>query len=52
MPWKDLSVVSVREEFVLRALELDANLAGICREYGISRKTGYRLERRWGPRDG
>ena len=46
MPWKDLSVVSVREEFVLRALEPDANLAAICREYGVSRKTGYKwLER-------
>ena len=38
--------MSVREEFVLRALEPDANLAAICREYGVSRKTGYKwLER-------
>jgi putative transposase len=46
MPWKELSVVSVREEFILKALEPKASLAAICREYGISRKTGYKwLER-------
>lgn len=46
MPWKDRTVVSIREEFVLRALEPNTNLAGICREFGVSRKTGYKwLER-------
>jgi len=28
--------------FVLRALEPDANMAALCREYTISRKTGYK----------
>lgn len=42
MPWKDQSVVSVREEFVLRSLEPGARIAALCREYGISRKTGYK----------
>jgi putative transposase len=32
----------VREEFVLRALEPNANVAELCRAYGVSRKTGYR----------
>jgi transposase InsO family protein len=46
MPWKEPSIVSIREEFVLKALEPKASLAAICREYGISRKTGYKwLER-------
>ena len=47
MPWKELSVVSIREEFVLRALEPSVKLAAICREYGISRKTGYKWIERY-----
>jgi len=46
MPWKDLNLMSVREEFVVKALEPGANLSALCREYGVSRKTGYKwLER-------
>jgi putative transposase len=47
MPWKDLSVVSIREEFVLKALEPRVSLAAVCREYGISRKTGYKWIERY-----
>ncbi|MCB9765127.1 MAG: IS481 family transposase [Alphaproteobacteria bacterium] len=35
-------MATLKEEFVLRALEPDANLSALCREYGISRKTGYK----------
>ena len=46
MPWKETTVVSIREEFVLKALEPRTNLAELCREFGVSRKTGYKwLER-------
>ena len=46
MPWKETTVVSIREEFVLRPLEPRTNLAALCREFGVSRKTGYKwLER-------
>src|SRR5439155_13027618 len=46
MPWKETTVVSIREEFVLKALEPRTNLAAVCREFGVSRKTGYKwLER-------
>src|SRR2546429_2443100 len=46
MPWKETTVVSIREEFVLKALEPRTNLAALCREFGVSRKTGYKwLER-------
>src|SRR5207245_11072731 len=46
MPWKETTVVSIREEFVLKALEPGTNLAALCREFGVSRKTGYKwLER-------
>jgi putative transposase len=32
----------IREEFVLHALEPDANIAELCREYSVSRKTAYK----------
>jgi transposase InsO family protein len=47
MPWKEQTLVSVREEFVLKALEPDANLAALCREFGVSRKTGYKWVERY-----
>jgi transposase InsO family protein len=40
MPWKTGSVMDQRVEFVLRAAE-EESLAEICREFGISRPTGY-----------
>ena len=42
MPWKELCVMNAREEFVYQALEPGASITGLCREYGISRKTGYK----------
>jgi transposase InsO family protein len=42
MPWKEHRTVDRREEFVLRAKEADSNVAELCREHGISRKTGYK----------
>ena len=42
MPWEEQPIVNQREEFVLRALEPGANIAALCREAGISRKTGYK----------
>jgi len=42
MPWKDSSIVDLRREFVLRALEPGANISALCRDYRISRKTGYK----------
>src|SRR4030095_6465752 len=41
MPWKAESVMDQRVEFVLRAREGDESLAALCRDYGISRPTGY-----------
>jgi hypothetical protein len=40
MPWKELCTVDIREEFVLRATSPNANVAALCREFGVSRKTG------------
>ncbi len=46
MPLWELSVVEQRETFVKLALASGANRSELCREFGISRKAGYKwLER-------
>jgi len=47
MPWKECSIVSQREEFVHLAGAEGANVALLCRRFGISRKTGYKWLRRY-----
>jgi hypothetical protein len=42
MPWKECSVMDERLQFVARRLAGEAT-AELCREFGISRKTGYRI---------
>ena len=42
MPWKENDVVTLREEFVLKALGGSVSFHHLCMEYGISRKTGYK----------
>jgi putative transposase len=42
MPWEAKCTMQLREEFVLRALEKETNMAELCRKYAISRKTGYK----------
>src|SRR6201986_1701350 len=42
MPWKECSVMEERLRFVARLLEGE-EMSGLCREFGISRKTGYTL---------
>ena len=41
MPWKECSVMEERMRFVLRRLDGEA-MSDLCREFGISRKTGYK----------
>ena len=42
MPWKESSVMDERLRFVARLLEGE-QMALLCREFGISRKTGYKI---------
>ncbi|QQN62021.1 IS481 family transposase [Bradyrhizobium diazoefficiens] len=42
MPWKASSVMEERLRFVARLLEGEA-MTEVCREFGISRKTGYKI---------
>ncbi len=46
MPWKECSVVDERLKFV--ALILDGEpMSEVCRSFGISRKTGYKIFNRY-----
>jgi transposase InsO family protein len=42
MPWKESSVMDERLRFVARLLEGE-QMSHLCREFGISRKTGYKI---------
>ena len=42
MPWKERSLVLLREEFVKLAGEPGANISALSREFGISRKSAYK----------
>ena len=42
MPWKECSVMEERLRFVARLLDGEA-MTEVCREFGISRKTGYKI---------
>lgn len=48
MPWKDKTVEELRKEFIEAAGEPDANISALCREFEISRTTGYKWLQRAG----
>ena len=48
MPWREVSIMSERKEFVTLALLADrANVRELCRRFGISAPTGYKWIRRY-----
>jgi transposase InsO family protein len=47
MPWQESRVVDQRNEFALRAVRSAEKFGELCREYGISRKTGYKWKERF-----
>ena len=46
MPWKECHVVDERLRFIARLLDGE-QMAGLCAEFGISRKTGYKIYHRY-----
>ena len=46
MPWKECNVVEERIRFIGRLLDGE-KMAPLCREFGISRKTGYKIYSRY-----
>jgi transposase InsO family protein len=47
MPWQETGVVDQRKEFVLRVVGSGERFGDLCREFGISRKTGYKWKERF-----
>ena len=47
MPWKEVNIMNQRTEFALRALQSGENFRRLCREYGISTKSGYKWRERF-----
>jgi putative transposase len=46
MPWKECNIVEERLRFIARLLDGE-KMAGLCREFGIARKTGYKIYSRY-----
>jgi putative transposase len=47
MPWTEIEVMDQRTEFVLRSVRNVEPFGELCREFGISRKTGYKWKERF-----
>jgi putative transposase len=47
MPWVEHRTMDLRQEFVLRAVAPEANLAALAREFRVSRKTAYKWLKRF-----
>lgn len=47
MPWKEATPMSERKVFVGEALKVEASFSALCREFKISRKTGYKWLKRY-----
>lgn len=43
MPWKEETIMSLKQEFIERALKKKESFSKLCNEFQITRKTGYRL---------
>jgi transposase InsO family protein len=46
MPWKEQTIMDERLRFIARLLEGDG-MSEVCRDFGISRKTGYKIFNRY-----
>jgi transposase InsO family protein len=47
MPWREVSIMDERREFVRLATQPDANRRELCRRFGIHPDTGYKWLERW-----
>lgn len=47
MPWKEVTKMEEKRAFVYRSLEGVDSFTELCREYGISTKTGYKWQKRF-----
>jgi len=47
MPWIEVTKMEEKRSFVYRSLDRNENFTQLCRDYGISTKTGYKWKRRF-----
>ena len=47
MPWKEIDVMDQKKAFVLKSFDKSVNFTTLCKEYGISTKTGYKWKQRF-----
>lgn len=47
MPWKETCVMDERLQFLGEYVRRERSMSALCREFGISRKTGYKLVHRY-----
>jgi len=47
MPWRTSDIMDERVSFVVRANQSPLNFSALCREFGVSRPTGYRWLKRY-----
>jgi len=47
MPWKEADKMSLKKEFILKSFNREQTFTELCREYGISTKTGYKWLQRF-----
>lgn len=51
MPWREVSMVEERREFVRLAMQEGANRRELCRRFGVHPSTGYKWLSRWAAGD-
>lgn len=47
MPWKEADLMNVKYEFVLKSFNKNGTFTDLCRDYGISTKSGYKWVKRF-----
>src|SRR5205814_696802 len=47
MPWREVSIMEQRREFVRFAMQEGANRRELCRRFGLHAATGYKCLGRW-----
>ncbi|MDH5647478.1 MAG: integrase core domain-containing protein [Candidatus Heimdallarchaeota archaeon] len=47
MPWEETNIMDLRLKFVVRSFEPHINFTQLCKEFGITTKTGYKWKNRF-----
>ena len=47
MPWKEIDVMDQKKAFVLKSFDKSISFTALCKEYGITTKTGYKWKTRF-----